>query len=232
MIQIRKSQDRGHADHGWLKAKHSFSFADYYDPQNMGFSLLRVINEDRISAGNGFGVHPHRDMEIITYIISGALEHKDSMGNSAVIKPGEVQTMSAGTGVRHSEYNPRDDQETHLLQIWIEPKDMGIKPNYGQRSYEKLIAERDLVLVVSGDGREGSIRMNLDANLYASKLKAKKKIDFKLDPNRSAWLQLITGELDLNSKLLKSGDGAAIKSESSLEVTATSDAHFLLFELP
>ena len=232
MIQIRKSQDRGHADHGWLKAKHSFSFADYYDPKHMGFSVLRVINEDRISAGMGFGAHPHRDMEIITYIIKGALAHKDSMGNSAIIKAGEIQTMSAGTGVRHSENNPLEDQDTHLLQIWLLPKLMNIKPDYGQKSFEKVLAERDLALVVSQDGREGSIAINQEVDLYASKLKKNKQLDFKLKPGRNAWIQIIEGELQLNSEKLKPGDGAAITAESLLKIESLVDSHFLLFDLP
>ncbi len=232
MIQVRKSQDRGHANHGWLKAKHSFSFADYYDPKNMGFSVLRVINEDRISGGNGFGTHPHRDMEIITYIISGALEHKDSMGNSAVIKPGEVQTMSAGTGVRHSERNNLEDQETHLLQIWLLPKEMNIKPTYGQKSFEKEMAVKDLVLVASSDGRNSSIGINQDVDLYASQLKQNHKLEFGLKPGRNAWLQLISGELKFNSEKLKEGDGVSVTDESLLKIEATSDSHFLLFDLP
>lgn len=232
MIQIRKSQDRGHANHGWLKSKHSFSFADYHDPKNMGFSILRVINEDRITGGNGFGAHPHHDMEIITYIIDGALAHKDSMGNAAIIRPGEVQTMSAGTGVKHSEYNELGDQETHLLQIWLLPKAMSIKPSYGQKSFEKMLSEKDLVLVVSPTGREGSIAMNLDADLYASKLKSGKKLEFALKPNRSSWIQLISGELKLNDESLKSGDGVAISDESLLKIESRTDSHFLLFDLP
>ncbi len=232
MIQVRKSGDRGHANHGWLKAKHSFSFADYYDPKNMGFSILRVINEDRITGGNGFGAHPHRDMEIITYIIDGALAHKDSMGNAAVIRPGEVQTMSAGTGVRHSEYNELQDQETHLLQIWLLPKQMNVKPSYGQKAFEKVLNEKDVVLVVSPDGREGSIAMNLEADLYASKLKEGKQLEFKLKPGRSAWVQIIAGELTLNSDKLSAGDGAAISDESLLKIESKKDSHFLYFDLP
>ena len=232
MINIRKSNERGQADHGWLKAKHSFSFANYYDPKNMGFSLLRVINEDRISAGNGFGVHPHHDMEIITYIIKGALEHKDSMGNTAIIRPGEVQTMSAGTGVRHSEYNHLDNEETHLLQIWIEPKELNIKPAYGKKSFEEQLKANDLVLVVSKDGRNGSLRMNLNAELYASKLKQNKELQFKLNVGKSAWLQLIAGEIQIGDKQLKSGDGAAIEAEAMFHMAALLNSHFLLFDLP
>lgn len=231
MLTIRKSKDRGQADHGWLKSQHSFSFASYYDPENMGFRSLRVINEDFIAGGTGFGTHPHRDMEIITYVVKGALEHKDSMGTTAVIVPGEVQRMSAGTGVAHSEYNKLKDQETHLFQIWIMPKKLGNKPGYGQKSFEEQLNSKDMVLVVSQDGRDGSIEINQDADLYISRLKAGKTLEFKLRPKRGVYLQMVKGQLKINNALLAVGDAAAVSEEDLLKIQAQEDSEFLLFDL-
>lgn len=194
MICLRKSNDRGRADHGWLKSRHTFSFADYHDPDFMGFRTLRVINEDHIQGGKGFGTHPHRDMEIISYVASGALEHKDSMGNSTVILPGEVQRMSAGTGVRHSEFNPDPNHEVHLFQIWILPEKTGIPPSYGQKSFELELNNNDLVLVVSKDGRDGSLSMNQDADVYVSRLKPGRKFSLQIRSGRGIWAQMINGD--------------------------------------
>jgi hypothetical protein len=231
MLHIRPSQERGGADHGWLKTQHSFSFADYYDPQNMGYRSLRVINEDHIEGGTGFGMHGHRDMEIITYIVSGALEHKDSMGTTAVIRPGEVQHMSAGRGVMHSEYNKLSDQGTHLFQIWILPDKNGIQPGYGQKDFSEALNTKSLVLVASHDGREGSLPIHQDADMYISRLKAGQKIDFSLRPKRGAWVQVVRGELEVNGRRVNSGDGVAIEQESALLFQARSDAEFILFDL-
>jgi len=232
MIQIRRSEERGHAEHGWLRSRHTFSFADYYDPKNMGFSVLRVINEDKIAGGTGFGTHPHRDMEIITYVIEGALEHKDSMGNTAVIRPGEVQTMSAGTGITHSEFNHFKNQQCHLLQIWILPRKMNIVPSYGQKSFEQKISEKNLALVVSADARDGSIAINQDVDIFVGKFKTPTKMDFEIKPKRNVWIQLIAGELQVNSETLRAGDAVASSQEKLLKLDAQKDSHFLLFDLP
>jgi quercetin 2,3-dioxygenase len=232
MIQIRKSEERGRANHGWLDSKHSFSFAEYYDPQHMGFRSLRVINEDRIVGGSGFATHPHRDMEIISYVITGALEHKDSMGNSTVIRPGEVQRMSAGTGVRHSEFNHFADRETHFFQIWILPNRAGLSPGYGQKSFEKDLAEKNLVLVVSEDGRDGSIEINQDADLYISRLNKGESLNFNLRPQRHTWIQVVKGEITVNSKILKAGDGLSATAEATtLALVAQENSELLLFDL-
>lgn len=230
MMVVRKSADRGHADHGWLKSHHTFSFADYYDPKFMHFRDLRVINEDFIAGGEGFPTHGHKDMEIITYIIDGMLEHKDSMGNTATISPGEVQRMSAGTGVRHSEYNHLKDRETHLLQIWILPEKNDVQPGYGQKNFSQALEEKGLVLVVSKDGREGSITMNQAADVYAGKLKAGDKREFSLRSGRHAWIQIAKGELAVNGISLKQGDGVAISDESILKVESKG-SDFILFDL-
>lgn len=232
MMMIRKSDERGFADHGWLKSHHTFSFANYYDPQQMGFATLRVINEDHIDGGTGFPAHPHRDMEIITYVVSGALEHKDSMGNSTIIRPGEVQRMSAGTGVRHSEYNHESEQKTHLLQIWILPEETGVTPGYGQKSFESSLRERKLVLTVSKNGRDGSISINQDADVYVSRLSAGDSIDFDVRPDRKIWLQLIRGQLTVNDTSIQAGDGIALSEEKHLKLAAAREnAEFILFDL-
>jgi len=191
MLEVRRATDRGLGDHGWLKSRHSFSFADYYDPERMGFGDLRVINEDRIEGGTGFPTHGHRDMEIISYVISGGLEHQDSMGNKTRILPGEVQRMSAGTGVSHSEYNAFQDRPTHFMQIWIQPERRGLKPGYGQKSFEGELKEKNLVLVVSRSGRDGSIEIAQDADLYLSRSSESKTIQFEVRQGRRIWLQMI-----------------------------------------
>lgn len=231
MLQLRKSQDRGIANHGWLKSKHTFSFAEYYDPEHMGFRSLRVINEDRIEGGTGFGAHPHRDMEIISYVIKGALEHKDSMGTKAIIKPGEVQRMSAGAGVVHSEYNALPDEETHFFQIWITPKTRGGDPGYGQKSFEEDLNSKKLVLVMSPDGRDGSIGIKQDADMYISRLKANDALDFKVRESRGVWVQVVKGDLSINGKTLTAGDALSFEAEELLQVKATENSEIILFDL-
>lgn len=231
MLQLRKSQDRGIANHGWLKSKHTFSFADYYDPEHMGFRSLRVINEDRIDGGTGFGAHPHQNMEIISYVVKGALEHKDSMGTKAIIKPGEVQRMSAGTGVVHSEYNANPDSETHFFQIWIQPKTRGGEPGYGQKSFESDLNSKKLVLVVSPDGRDSSISIKQDADIYISRLQAGDDLEFKVRPTRGAWVQVVHGNLTVNGKDLATGDALSFQDEELLKFKANDKSEFILFDL-
>jgi len=228
MITIRKAEDRGHFDHGWLDTYHTFSFADYHDPANMGFRALRVINDDRVEAGRGFGTHGHRDMEIITYVLDGELSHQDSMGNGSVIRPGEVQRMSAGTGVMHSEKNA-SDEPVHLLQIWILPERHGITPSYEQKVFPP--AERDgrLRLVASHDGRDGSVTIHQDADLYTTTLRDKATVTQDLRPGRYGWVQVARGTVTVNGKPLTAGDGAAIEAEP--RVTIAGDGEVLLFDL-
>lgn len=231
MLQLRKSEERGNANHGWLKSLHTFSFAGYYDPKHMGFRALRVINEDRIEGGTGFGAHPHRDMEIISYVVKGALEHKDSMGTKAIIRPGEVQRMSAGTGVTHSEYNALPEEETHFFQIWIQPNKMGVAPGYGQKSFEEDLNSKKMVLVVSQDARDGSIGIKQDADLYISRLKKDDFVDFKLRANRGAWVQVVKGQLNVNGKELSTGDALSFENEELLTLKALDNSEFMLFDL-
>lgn len=230
MMTLRKAEDRGHADHGWLDSYHTFSFAGYYDPAHMGFRSLRVINDDKIAPGAGFGTHPHRDMEIITYVLNGALQHKDSMGNGRIIHPGEVQYMAAGTGVQHSEFNPSDRETVHLLQIWIQPDCKGAKPRYE----EKTLAEAKsgaLHLIASKTGRGGSIQINQDTDLYVAKLNSGDRITQELRPKRHAWLQVAEGEVTLNGQRLKAGDAAAFSDEPHIELAASQNSQVLLFDL-
>ncbi len=231
MITIRKSGDRGHAEHGWLDSRHTFSFADYHDPDQMGFRTLRVINEDRVREGQGFGTHPHRDMEIISYVLEGALEHKDSMGTSSLIKPGEVQRMSAGTGVLHSEYNPSRTEPVHFLQIWIFPEKKGIKPGYEQKAFPAAERSDKLRLVASRDGRDGSLTIHQDAELYTTLLSKGGTVSHELKPGRFAWVQVARGEITLNGKALKTGDGASVSGEKSLDLKGSKDAEVLVFDL-
>lgn len=231
MIKIRKSNERGYADHGWLKSFHSFSFASYYDPNHIHFGNLRVINEDYIAAGAGFGKHPHDNMEIITYVISGALSHQDSIGNSSTILPNEVQIMSAGTGVFHSEFNHEKHGETHLLQIWILPKLREITPRYGQKFFAQDFEKNDLVLVVSGSGRDGSIEINQDAEIFVAKFLAGKNLDFAVKNNRKIWIQMVAGKISVNGETLEKGDAAAITNEQQLKIIAQENSEFLLFDL-
>jgi len=232
MITLRPSAARGYADHGWLKARHSFSFAEYYDPAEMGWGALRVINEDRVAAGQGFGTHGHRDMEIVTYILSGALQHKDSLGNGDVIRRGEVQRMSAGKGIMHSEFNPLPDQETHLLQIWIEPAQRGGAASYEQQPLAVDDMRGHWHLVASPDGAEGSTTIGQDARLWASALAAGEQLDYTLAAGRLAYVHLVRGSLTLNGQSMAAGDGAKIASETNLQFVAGEEAEILLFDLP
>jgi redox-sensitive bicupin YhaK (pirin superfamily) len=230
MITIRKSNERGHADHGWLNAYHTFSFADYHDSRWMGFRTLRVINDDTVAPGMGFGEHPHRDMEIITYVLSGALEHKDSMGDGRVIRPGEIQYMAAGTGVTHSEFNPSPGEPVHLLQIWILPDHKGAKPAYAEKSFAGAPTGR-LQLRASKSGRDGSIAINQDAEVFVAKFGGGEKIELSLKPGRHAWIQVAEGEITLNGQRLNAGDGAAVSEEKKIELAAKKPAQALVFDL-
>jgi len=230
MIQLRKGKDRGYFDFGWLKTHHTFSFADYYDPNHMGFKSLRVINEDFVSPAKGFGTHPHRDMEIITFLISGELAHKDSMGNGSTIREGEVQYMSAGTGVTHSEFNPSPEKSTHLLQIWILPNEKGLKPRYDQRTFPKT-ARDSLHLIISPDGREDSIAIRQDAFMYAGHISRNQEVVCPLKEDRSFWVQMVSGELSLSGHLLEEGDGAAVEKEKEIVLLAGKESRFILFDL-
>jgi hypothetical protein len=232
MIQVRRSSERGDANHGWLKSKHTFSFADYYDAKHMGFGALRVINEDRIDGGTGFGTHGHRDMEIISYVIDGALEHKDSMGTDTLIKPGEVQRMSAGTGIRHSEQNHLKDKTTHFLQIWIVPEKNGINPGYDQKSFINNFSSNDLILVGSQSGRNGSISINQDVDMYAAKSQDDGAKNIKTFTHRHLWVQVIKGDVTVDTTELKTGDGAGVTGVESLNLKWTKGSEFILFDLP
>ena len=231
MLTVRKSQERGYADHGWLKSFHSFSFAGYYDPQHMGWGNLRVINEDWIAAGKGFGTHGHRDMEIVTYVLSGSLAHQDSMGNIKAIPPGDVQRMSAGTGVQHSEFNHAPDATTHLLQIWIEPNVTGVVPSYEQKTFLDTEKQGQLRLVASPDGAQGSVTIHADARLYAGLLDGKQSAQLTLAPNRKSYVHLVRGELDVNGQRLTAGDAALLADEIQVNLTHGKDAEVLVFDL-
>ena len=231
MLTVRKSQDRGHADHGWLQSFHSFSFAGYYDPEHMGFGNLRVINEDRIAAGTGFGEHGHRDMEIISYVLSGELAHKDSMGNIVAIPPGDVQRMSAGSGVMHSEFNHAEGQSTHFLQIWIEPNVRGIPPSYEQKSFADADKRGALRLVASADGARGSVRIHADAAVYAALLDGQEAVTLALNPARKTYVHLIRGALQVNGHPLSGGDAALMDNETALLLTQGRNAEVLVFDL-
>ncbi len=231
MLTLRKSTDRGYADHGWLKSFHSFSFAGYHDPRHMGWGNLRVINEDRIAPGTGFGTHGHRDMEIISYVLSGELAHKDTMGNVKGIPPGDVQRMSAGNGVQHSEFNHAKDQTTHFLQIWIEPNKRGIPASYEQKTFAANEKRGALRLVASPDGAEGSVTVNADATVYAGLFDGAETASLKLDPARKGYVQLVRGEIDVNGQKLAAGDAALLAGESELKLAAGKDAEVLVFDL-
>jgi redox-sensitive bicupin YhaK (pirin superfamily) len=231
MISIRKSQERGHFDHGWLNTYHTFSFADYFDRKHMHFRTLRVLNDDRVAPGAGFPTHPHRDMEIVTYVLQGALQHRDSMGNGSVIRPGDVQYMSAGSGVTHSEFNASDKEPVHLLQIWMLPEKQGLKPVYGQKTFCEEDKRGKLLLVASPDGRDGSVAIRQDNELYATVLGAGESVRHGLKPDRHAWVQVARGRVQLNGTELEAGDGAAVSEEKAVELTGVNDAEVLLFDL-
>ncbi|MBI4168015.1 MAG: pirin family protein [Candidatus Aenigmarchaeota archaeon] len=231
MIAVRKSQDRGHFDHGWLETYHTFSFADHHDPNHMAFRTLRVINEDYVKPGEGFPTHSHRDMEIITFILEGALEHKDSMGNTSIIKPGEIQRMTAGIGVTHSEFNPSKKEMVHLLQIWIFPDQKGYEPSYEQKVIEPKKKIDRLALIASPDLRDGSVKVHQDVFVYTASLGKDKNLTYKPDSGRGIWIQVVKGELWLNGDVLKQGDGASITDEKLLKLNANHEAEFLLFDL-
>jgi len=231
MIRIRRSQDRGHADHGWLDSYHTFSFADYYDPEHVEFRALRVMNEDRVAPGQGFGMHGHKDMEIVTVVLEGALEHKDSLGNGEVLKPGELQRMSAGTGIRHSEFNPSDSEAVHLYQIWLQPERRGLTPSYEQKTLDDAQQHNQLQLIASPDAANGSLTIHTDTRLYRARLENAAGVGYVLKPGRSGWLQVLRGQLAVNGAELSTGDGAAITGESELVIAANPDADLLFFDL-
>lgn len=231
MLHIRKSSERGHADHGWLNTYHTFSFANYYDPDHMGFRALRVINEDRVQKDTGFPTHPHQNMEIISYVLEGALEHRDSMGNGTVIRPGEVQRMSAGTGITHSEFNHSKVEPVHFLQIWILPERDGVKPGYDQKFFPDGEKRKNFRLVASPDGSNGSVAINQDVKLYASLLESGDEVTHHIPDNRHAWLQVARGSILASGQLLEQGDGAAVSDENQLVITGREMVEVLLFDL-
>ncbi|TMQ15048.1 MAG: pirin family protein [Candidatus Rokuibacteriota bacterium] len=230
-IVMRQAADRGHADHGWLDTRHTFSFASYYDPRFVGFRALRVINEDRVAPGQGFPTHAHRDMEIISYVLEGGLEHRDSLGTGSVIRPGDVQRMSAGTGVRHSEFNASPSEPVHFLQIWIEPATSGIAPGYEQKAFSDEDKRGRLRLVASPDGADGSVTIHQDARAYATRLAPGVEVVHRLAPGRHAWVQVVRGALSLGGQRLGQGDGAAVSDESTLKLVGNKDAEALVFDL-
>jgi quercetin 2,3-dioxygenase len=231
MINIRHSEERGGGNHGWLKTHHTFSFDQFYDPRWMGFRSLRVINEDWVAGGQGFPAHPHRDMEIITYILEGGIEHKDSLGTSSIIRPGDGQRMSAGRGIRHSEMNPSPTDAAHLLQIWITPDKSGHEPSYEQKTFPEAEKRGKLRLIASPDGKDGSVTIHQDAKLYVSLLSPGQEVKHELGKGRHAWLQIAKGSVELNGQKLVQGDGAAISEEKALSITGAEEAEVLLFDL-
>jgi len=232
MQEVRKSETRGHADHGWLKSKHSFSFADYFDEDHVEFGALRVINEDRVEAGRGFGTHPHRDMEIVSYVLAGQLGHRDSMGNGSVMRPGDVQRMSAGTGVMHSEMNPSPTEPVHFLQIWIRPSQFGVRPGYEQKHFAASEKRGRLRLVVSEDGAEGSVRIHQDARMYAGLFDGNEAAQLNVAAGRRIYVHLVRGELTVNGTALTTGDALKLTDTTQLEIAAGKDAEVLVFDLP
>lgn len=231
MIEIRPSEERGAGDHGWLQTRHSFSFADYHDPAHMGFGPLRVINEDRVAPGAGFDLHPHADMEIVSYVLSGALAHRDSLGHGSVIRSGEVQRMSAGSGIVHSEFNASDQHAVHFLQIWLMPEKRGIEPGYEQKEFGEAEKRDRLCLVASRAGNDGALKLHQDASIHASLLTAGKGLRHDFAHGRIGWLQVVSGRLRIGNQFLEAGDGAAIRDEKSLTITAEENSEFLLFDM-
>ncbi|MCW8906034.1 MAG: pirin family protein [Sedimenticola sp.] len=232
MKQIRAAESRGHADHGWLQSHHSFSFADYYDPEHMGVSILRVINDDHIAPSGGFPTHPHRDMEIVTYLMEGALEHRDSMGNGSLIRPGDIQRMSAGSGIRHSEFNPSDSKPTRLLQIWLMPNRQGITPGYAQQHFPLQQRRGRLQLLVSPDGRDGSLSAQQDGLLYGTLLEQDQTLSHDLEPGRTAYIHLARGQAEINGESLNEGDAITLTDEAQIGMRGIDQAEILLFDLP
>ncbi len=232
MMTIRRAQDRGHFNHGWLDTSHTFSFADYHDPRFMGFRTLRVLNDDRVAPGQGFGTHPHRDMEIISYVLEGALQHRDSMGHGSVIRPGDVQRMSAGTGVLHSEFNASPQEAVHFLQIWLQPAARGIQPGYEQRTLDRGALQGQLRLVASQDGREGSVTIHTDAALHAGVFAAGQHGELALAPGRHAWVHVARGTARVNGQELHAGDGAALSQEAAVQIDGVAAGEVLVFDLP
>ncbi len=233
MIVVRRAEERGAEKLGWLDSRHTFSFGNYYDPSHMGFGPLRVINEDRVRPGAGFGTHGHRDMEIISYVLEGAMEHKDSLGTGSVIRPGDVQVMSAGTGIRHSEFNHSPRDILHFLQIWIEPDEAGLTPGYGQQSFSTAERSGRLRLIASGDGREGSVRIHRDAAIHAALLDLGQAVEHAMAEGRRAWVQVARGDVDVDGEVLRAGDGAAVQGQARLRLAARADGtEILLFDLP
>jgi len=231
MITIRKSADRGHFDHGWLDTYHTFSFGDYYDPAQMGIRSLRVMNEDRVAPGGGFGMHPHRDMEIVTCVLSGALQHKDSLGHGEVLRPGEFQRMTAGTGIRHSEFNPSETEPVHLYQIWLLPRERGLTPSYEQKVFDASGRTNQWQLVASPDGTAGSLTIQQDAKIYLATLNDGQAMTYDLPSGRHGWLQVLRGAVTLGDKSLNAGDGASLSNEPRLNVRAATNAELMLFDL-
>lgn len=232
MMTLRPAGARGHADHGWLDSRHTFSFANYYDPKHMGFRSLRVINEDRVEPGRGFGTHSHSDMEIVSYVLEGALRHKDSMGTGSVIRPGDVQRMSAGRGVAHSEFNASDTEPVHFLQIWILPQARGIEPSYEQKTFSDEQKRGRLRVVASPDGRDGSVTIHTDALIYAGIFGAGERAELALTPGRHAWVQVARGTVRVSGETLRAGDGAALSDEATLRIEGTEGGELLVFDLP
>ncbi len=232
MLEIRKSKDRGHRDHGWLNTSHTFSFADYYDPDNMGFSVLRVINDDIVHAKRGFGMHGHNDMEIVTYVLQGELQHQDSLGNGSVIRPGDVQRMSAGTGIRHSEFNPSETESVHLLQIWLLPAKNGVTPSYEQKAFSDDEKRGKLRLIASPDGAEGSVTIGQDVRLYSALLDGMERTSHTVAQGRKAYVQVATGSLSVNGMALAAGDGLRVTEGAELIFDEGRQSEFLLFDLP
>jgi redox-sensitive bicupin YhaK (pirin superfamily) len=231
MITIRRGSERGHFNHGWLDTFHTFAFGDYFDPQHVQFGPLRVMNEDLVAPGQGFGMHGHRDMEIVTYVLSGALAHRDSLGNGETLRPGELQRMTAGTGIRHSEYNPSDDQPVHLYQIWLLPERPGLEPSYEQKAFAAEGRQGAWQLVASPDAAEGSLKIHQNARLYLAELAAGQQLDKTIDKSRQVWLQVLRGEVEVGGERLQAGDAVAVTGESNIAIIASTEAETLLFDL-
>lgn len=231
MISLRKSSDRGRGEHGWLNSYHTFSFANYHDPDHMGFRALRVMNEDRVAGGQGFGTHAHHDMEIVSYVLDGALEHKDSMGNGEILRPGEFQRISAGSGITHSEFNPLPDQATHFYQIWLLPGVKGVEPSYEQKSFGPTLRRNRFQLVASPDAAEGSLTIQQDVRIYLADIDINKHVVFELSEQRHAWIQVLRGSVQINHQLSQSGDGVAVSNVNKLQIVGASDSEIMLFDL-